>query len=760
LFSGTDVHSATIVIAAFMAGLGLGSLAGGSIADRVSRTASVALFAAAELAVGLFGLGSTTLFYGVLYERVGQFGLGTTSTAAVLFAALLWPTFFMGISLPLLARAVTRSLDQAASVLGWLYGINTLGAAAGAVCATWVLLPRAGLDGSLRIAAVLNLACAAVAFSIVVDTRRQQSLSPIASPSVGPPTGDGAAFSSEAGDRRGFSLPTWTAVTALSGFLSLSLEIIWFRLLGVMMKSTAFTFGTLLGIYLAGLGIGAAVGGSIATRVRRPARWLLALQAGIVVYATLSVTLLVFGLSRWHLLEWYSGYFRAYDALNVRGLLADTQPAGSASGITHLAWQFVRVYLLPPAVLVLPPTIMAGLSVPLLQRLVQTELTRLGRRVGVVVAANIFGSTLGVFLTGWTLLDRIGTSGTLRLLLLGSAAFVMLAARRERLLATPRRAMSTCVGVGLVGGALASAVPSADTLWARLHGAESRDVIVGEDRSGVSVLRAETAHFERAVLFVNGRGHSWIPYGGIHTVLGALPALVHPHPRSAALIGLGSGDSLFAMASRPSLERIVSVEIVKPQLDMLRRLVGVRGYPGIDRTLRDPRIEHVFGDGRLYIRQARQKYDIIEADALPPNSAWSGNLYSDAYFTLLRDHLNRGGLAVSWIPTERAARTFLASFPYVWEHPPFMVGSNEPIVVDRTRVLERLNDPALVARFRSADIDIQELLGAYLAGDGTIYDPARTSRQPMDLNTDLYPKDEFDIARMLSRAITVWRRAT
>ncbi len=108
IFSGADVHAATVVVAAFMAGLGCGSLAGGQIADRVSRRRSIALFAAAELAVAGFGLFSDTLFYDVLYERAGRVDLGLGATAILLLFALLWPTCLMGASLPLLARGLTR----------------------------------------------------------------------------------------------------------------------------------------------------------------------------------------------------------------------------------------------------------------------------------------------------------------------------------------------------------------------------------------------------------------------------------------------------------------------------------------------------------------------------------------------------------------------------------------------------------------------------------------------------------------------------
>ena len=122
VFSGADVYSATVVVVAFMLGLGCGSLASGFIADRVSRATSLVLFAGAELGIGLFGLQSKIVLYDGLYERLGHHGANPAVMAALLVATLLLPTFLMGMSLQLLGRALTRSIDGAASELGWIYG--------------------------------------------------------------------------------------------------------------------------------------------------------------------------------------------------------------------------------------------------------------------------------------------------------------------------------------------------------------------------------------------------------------------------------------------------------------------------------------------------------------------------------------------------------------------------------------------------------------------------------------------------------------
>ena len=283
IFSGADVYSATMVIAAFMAGLGCGSLAGGHLADRLSRTRCLIAFAAAEAGVALFGFQSKTIFYDTLYGRFAALADNTLLTGAILFITLLWPTGLMGASLPLLARALTSSVAVAARNVGWLYAINTLGAAVGALIGVWGFLPRQGLEGASQSAAWINLVCAALVLPVaLVFSRRSSKPREIADPSEAEePVTTGLPFS------------FWVGVFALSGFIGLSFELIWFRLLGVMLKSTAFTFGTLLAQYLFWLGIGSAVGSLFASHMRRPAPLFLVLQTAAGLYAGISLTYLI-----------------------------------------------------------------------------------------------------------------------------------------------------------------------------------------------------------------------------------------------------------------------------------------------------------------------------------------------------------------------------------------------------------------------------------------------------------------------------------
>jgi predicted membrane-bound spermidine synthase len=726
---GADVYSTTVIVGAFMAGLGCGSLAGGHVADRLTRTRCLGMFVVAEAAVGVFGMLSRYLFFDWMYLGLGGLSLTPVAVAIVVFASLIWPTFWMGMSLPLLARAVTASVAGAPTRIGVLYGLNTLGAATGAFATTWLLFPAFGLPGSLWVAVSLN-ALAALAALILINIKRGHANDAVAGAS---PYDERATLS----EPLPWRFPVWAALYGVAGFQALSLEIIWFRLLGVMVKSSAFTFGMLLTVYLAGLGLGAALASLALRRVRRPALTFLLLQAFVALYAGAAI----FGLTAWiesaAALAPFWTYFSSYEPFDAAAAAAGFW---NGSGDPAAREQFIRLYLLLPAVLIGPPTIAMGASFPLVQRITVRDFAHIGRRVGTVLLANIVGSTLGAILTGWVALTYLGSAGSLKLVTATAGLFLALAI----VSASERRrgwSLAAAAAAGAIAVIAALQLPSESRLWARLHGTVPQRIVVAEDASGLSVLKADG---RSAVVFVNGIGQSWIPYGNIHTVLGALPAFVHPAPRDAAVIGLGSADTVHAIAGRPELTRVTCIEIIRPQLATLQEWRRRTEYGGLAAVLSDPRVEQVAGDGRAYLVHSGRTFDIIEADALRPTSAYSGNLYSVGYFELVRSRLAPGGFAVSWAPTPRVLDTFMHVFPHALSFGDVVIGSTSPIRFDPAEIKARLADPAVQDYYFRAGVNIQALLAPYLdAAPRVLRGATGTSRA--NLNEDLFPRDEFGV---------------
>lgn len=739
-FSGADVYSVTIIVAAYMAGMGVGSLTGGYLADRLSRQGNLKLFAGVELGIALFALGSKGLYYDWLYQRLAYLASSPLLMAVVLFFSLLIPTFCMGVSLPALARALTHSIEIAARSIGSLYGVNTLGAAIGAGVTTWIFLRQYSFETILYIGARINALAALTALPLTwVLTKSRTASHPGTTTQF--VTGEPTLF-------RHIPARAWIALYGLSGFIALSLEILWFRILGVMLKSMAFTFGTLLTIFLGGLALGTFLGIRWALRARNPMRSFLLLQSGVTIYALATLIAFISLTGQQPLFEPFWVYFGGYDPVHT-GNAVDALPAFlfnpgalESQALTNVRF-FLLLYLVLLVVLIGVPTILMGMSFPLLQKIVQRDPETLGRRVGWLQTANIIGSMLGTLLTGLVALSWLGTSGSLRAIGLLSGSFLLLAAWGSLKQPWVRRsayAGSIAVVLGLV-----CTVPDAQTFWATLHGAPPSHVIVAEDNTGVAVISSRSGDFsERAYVMSNGLGQSAIPYGWTQSVLGFLPALIHPNPQTIAIIGLGSGDTLFHSGGRPETKEIICIEIVGSQMDMLQGMAQRRAYPALLSVLNDPRITYVIADGRSYIMQSGRRFDIIEADALRPNGAYSGNLYSEEYFRLLLDHLNPGGFAVTWAPTERVRTTFIQVFPYYADFGDILIGSNAPIDVDLEAIYRRLEDPFTREYYQQSGVNIVQWLEEYLVKrQPVVSDPSTLRPQSTDTNRDLFPKDEF-----------------
>jgi spermidine synthase len=701
LHTGVGITSIALIVAAFMAGLGFGSQAGGVLSARVSPGAALRLFAAIELAVGVLAAYSCSFYYGWLARHATFLYTSTTGMAAAHFLALLVPTGLMGMSLPFLVRAMVADAAAASRTIGTLYGVNVLGASLGALLAPWVLIRFYGMEGAVRWGVAANLLAAATA--LLAGHRGSDSAlgEREAAPAASPPGGP--------------SLALWTALYALSGFCALSLEIVWFRVTDVSLKSTAFTFGTVLCLYLLGLGAGSLVGGRISSRFAAPLRVFLDAQCLLLLYSALAVALLAWLPPATPLYRWFFAYWKSGDFYQL--------------GADWNAASLLRLYLLLPAFLFGLPTVLMGISFAALQRAVQDDPRTSGRKVGLLQAANIAGCVAGSLFAGLLFLDRFGTTGTLRVLLLVGLVFAGVRAWRVGV----KTSLGWTFALALAGFLL----PAPDALWRKLHGiaGDARPSFIGEDSTAVSaVLPLEATHWR---VTVNGLPHSWIPFEGIHTLLGAVPAVIHPAPVKVAVIGLGSGETASALASRKETRELVVFEIAAAQPRLLRAVAGIARLPDLERFLRDDRVRIVVADGRNALLRSDERYDLIQVDALYRTSAMSGNLYSVEFFKLCASRLARGGILCSQTPTRRASLSFAAALPHAIDLGNIMVGGNEPLPIDVPAWQARLYAPDVLAWFGSEVAEgILERLREARAPWGN---PA--SRR--GLNLDLFPRDEF-----------------
>jgi len=707
LHSGVGLYSVTLIVAAFMTGLGIGSHVGGRWSARLSATASLRSFALLELAIAAFGAASTWIYYDWLYPRAVHLPSPSWTAALLHLAALLPPTILMGMSLPFLVQAMVTDAQGAGRRIGWLYGINVVGAAGGALAAPWMLLPSLGLRGTVLAAAVANCVVGVAALALAV---RREGEPVAAESSIDASRGRPASWEAAGGRPLGL----WLSLYALSGFVALSLEILWFRLLDVAVKSTAFTFGTLLAFYLLGSGLGAIAAAPFVARMARPLRAFLLAQCGLLGTAALVVVLLVRLPAEGPVLGWYFRYWAAYNFF----------PFGHASDPVSV----LRLYVVLPLVLYLAPTLLMGFSFPILQRAVHDDPRASGRRVGALQAANIAGCAAGSLLVGLVSLEALGTSGTLRALLLLGVVFVALGLRVY--------GWEFLVPAALLV-ILAALVPGSDELWRRLHGQSPQVPVAVFEEDGTGVVAVTPDREVEWRLSVNGKGNSWLPYGDGHTVLGAVPASVHEAPRRVAVVGLGSGDTVWAASYRSETVSTTVFEISSPQPRVLWRLVGLAPLPDLRRLLEDPRVEIRIQDGRKALESSEAAYDVIETDAIWPETAGSGNLYSVEFFTAAARRLAPGGIMCTWAPTARVSRTFGSVFPHVmaWEAGEVVIGSMSPIPFEPATWVGRVRgreDYLGGERVRDVVEGLQGLRPAPPPGEGS-------------LNRDLFPRDEYAV---------------
>ncbi len=715
LHTGVGLYSVAVIVAAFMVGLGLGSHLGGVASERTSPGRALVVFGLLELGIAAFGILSGPLFYDFLYLK--HLWLYTPAWRGALLhtLSLVVPTTLMGMSLPFLTRALVHEVPTASRTIGLLYGVNVLGASVGALLAPWLFIRHYGIRAAILGAAAGNLLAGLGALGMALLARRR---------SLSGPLGAVPAPSSGTQDRPDLAEPpaklaTWVVLYALSGFCALSLEMLWFRILEVALKSTAFTFGTLLFVYLLGSGLGSVLGALVSRRVRRPLEAFLLSQCALLAYSAGILWLLTTLPADGPLIRPFVDYWGGRLSYNIGG---------------RLRWDLIfKLYVLQPFLLFGIPTILMGSSFTFLHRSVQDDPATSGRKVGLLQAANIAGCVAGSLLVGVALLSWLGTAGSLRLLLLLGLAFAA-----TGLVRSGRRGLFVTAGAVLL--ALLLGFPSQEALWRRFHGFRDATALIEEDATGVAAI-SRISRFRWAV-WTGGRHHSTLPFGNIHTALGALPGLIHAAPQTAAVIGLGSGDTAWASGCRVDATRSVTVfEICAPQRVLLRRFADSPDtFRKLNLFLEDPRVAVVVADGRNALARDDRSYDVIEMDALWPTSPYAGNLYSLEFYSLCARRLNRGGLMCSWSPSRRVYATFSRVFPHVVEFlgGQVVVGSKEAIAWEPEVWEGRL---------------ASESLRQYLGGDraSEVLGILRTARpgtpQPSleeTTNRDLRPRDEFN----------------
>jgi spermidine synthase len=606
LVIGSTAVSLGVLLATFMGGLCLGSLTLPRwMAGRKQHPLRV--YANVELGIGACGilvLILMPLLDGVYTAAVGHGLPAILFRALICGLCLLPPTFLMGASLPAAARWL-ESTPEGVSWMGMLYGSNTGGAVFGCLLAGFYLLREFDMTTATFVAAAINGAVAVASFAIANRTTTADA-SPAPSPQLPAP----------------IFWPAYVTI-ALSGATALGAEVIWTRLLGLLLGATVYTFSIILAVFLIGIGIGSGVA-SMALRALKPRSALGICQLLLVAAVAWTAWMLSNSLPYW-----------------------PVNPLLSGSPWFTFQIDFVRVMWA-----ILPAAILWGASFPLALAAVATPETDSARLVGGIYAANTAGAILGALSFSIVLVPWIGTQGCERLLIVLSALAAVFV-----LGPVIGRAKTIAGTMALVGALAAAAFFAAHVSGApamliaygrRIMTSLTRSTILyaGEGmNSSIAISRWD----DGAVQFhVSGKVEaSSEPYDmKLQRMLGHMPALFHPDPHSVLIVGFGAGVTAGTFVIHPGIQRIVICEMEPLIPPTATKYFARENY----NVMHDPRVQIVYDDARHFVLTTREKFDIITSDPIHPWVKGSATLYSKEYFDLVKEHLNPGGIVTQWVP--------------------------------------------------------------------------------------------------------------
>jgi spermidine synthase len=746
LIFGTTLHSASTVLAIFMAGLALGSMIFGRLADRIKKP--LHLYALLEVAIGIYALLTPALFGQLSVLRISQGNLegvqGVTWITVVMVAAvLLVPTVLMGGTLPVVAKFLIRRREVVGTKVAQLYALNTFGGAVGALLAGYILIASLGISLTIYSAAFINIAVGFVTWWLQRDTTGEQTWDEVDVERQPLRKKRGKRKRSELHARGSTQLSILLVGVGLSGLAALSLEVSWTRALTLVLGSSVYAFSTILTAFLLGIALGSWIAPRVMERGADPWRQL----AFIELLLGGSVILLNIVFDRMPL--WFLSLYQMAE--------------GSFWGMQWLELALVLLVLLVP-------TTLMGTTFPLAARVYANDLERLGRSIGSLYFSNTVGATLGPLLTGFLLIPKIGMQTSI---LLAGMLYMLVGTAFVGVDKGLRSSVKVLAGGLLLGGlALGILLPRWDTelltsgvyVYADTYDLdqdtdELRDAMVtGEQifyREGLTATVTVRRSGESLTLQINGKTDAGTNLDlGTELILGHLPMLLHPHPEQVLVVGLGSGITLGAV-EQYSVESIDVVEIEAAVVEAAGYFSEVN-HAALD----DPRLRLFVDDARNYVLATQSQYDVITAEPSNPWIRGVSNLFTREQYQAYKERLKPGGIMFQWAHiysmSEQDIKTVIGTFQSVFPHTTvwqnlyagdiFLLGTEEELSIDFERLVEELRRPEIQSDLGRTNLeDPYRLLSQFVMDEGSI----RSYTQGASIHTDDRPILEFSAPKYL-----------
>lgn len=680
---GINVESVTIVVTAFMLGLGIGSLIGGTI-SKVERLPALPMFGCVELCIGAYGLLSLRMFH-----LVGEYTAGAPllQVALLTFAMVLLPTILMGGTLPFLVAHFVRVSRNVGASVGMLYFVNTLGSAFACMLCARFLMRVMGESGAVAVAAALNGVVGMIALVLHWTTPREsmprkEALSEAAATGAAGPVVKLIPF------------PVALVLVGLCGFISLSYEILWYRAYSFVSGTRASAFALLLAAYLEGIAFGSLF-----------SKWICSRR-----FAHSEVYLRIVGLLA--------------IAANILGFVVVPVMARMAQHMNY-------VLTLP---LVAFAAALLGAVFPLATHLSIAPDRRAGIRTSQLYLSNIIGSAGGTALVGFVLMDlwsmrQISTFLLVLGLAIGTVVFASTLRRGSQ-----RLAWAGGFAAVVAAGAFCAG-PLFDTTYERMlfkddYHAGYQFAHLLESKSGVVAVGPDGTVFGGGVY--DGRFHTSLVDDTNMLLRAYAIAGFDPSPKDVLMVGLSSGSWAQVIASNPAVGHLTVVEINPDYLRLIPQ------YQEVASVLHNPKISIEIDDGRRWLfRHPERRFDLIVMNTTFNWREHATNLLSAEFLQLIRHHLQPGGVFYyNTTGSDEVLITGTTQFPYALRVVNFLALSDRPLAIDkeawrRALTAYRLDGVPVFDLNRPHDQKrLEEVLStADSAGDSAAMEYAGTIRQ-------------------------------
>ena len=739
LVFGSTVFATSTVLTAFMAGLALGSYYFGRKIDE-SKMSPLKLYAILEVGIGGFCiiwpllLSVLTAIYVLIYRHITtEFYTLSLIRFVLTFGILLVPSTLMGGTLPVLTRFFVKRLEQLGTNIGILYALNTFGAVIGTVAAGFILIEAFGITWSLRVAIIINLGVALVAWILALLAHNIEEDEETA---IVHETTDSDEPTEQPQQIR---IGTWhiqertlvLLAIGISGFCALAYEVLWTRIFVFFLGSTTYAFATMLAAFLFGIALGSMVFSRWVDRIQQPLIAFGIVQLGIGLFALVLMP--------------------AFESLY--GITYALQSTFGGSRF----WTFFSCFLVMSL-----PTFLMGASFPLVTKIYTGNTRQLGRSIGNVYAVNTVGSILGAFCAGFILIPllNIRPSIILAVMLNTTIGFLLVmtgwqATKVQK--ATTVKQVTQGIGIGVpilnIGFAIILLLTLNQPLFLKSTIFKTQrpgDTVVDykeEIDATVTTLKDEEDVY-RLYVDANQAADASRWDSPSHRVIAHLPLLLHPNPRRALVVGFGMGLTSYSITQHGV--QVDAIELSKGVISAAREhFIDVNGNIFENRLF-----NYSINDGRNHILMTEKKYDMVSTGIIHPLvSAGSSNIYTADFYRLCRRILTEDGVMCQWVPLHRLpeahfkmiVRTFRHVFPETtlwYKYTPdfvILIGTLERLTINYKDFIERAKIPSIQKGLAEDDLDGLSLLDSFMMG------PKDVSKYvgPGPIHTDDRPRLEF-----------------